>query len=102
MAMNNKLDSSTWRRMRKQVLTRDRHTCHYCGDTATEADHVIPRSKGGQDTFDNLVAACKKCNTSKGDKASPRFFERLPTPGPPPVALSPVKYYRIESKKAER
>lgn len=41
--------------------------CHYCGFVASEVDHVIPRSRGGSDTPENLVAACRECNAEKSD-----------------------------------
>ena len=55
---------------RRNVLERDRHTCQYCsyrGDDLT-LDHVIPRSRGGGDTWENLVAACVRCNVKKGNR----------------------------------
>ena len=57
-----------WKRIRLQVLRRDAYTCAYCGDVADQVDHVHPKSKGGEDTLDNLVAACKRCNYAKRDK----------------------------------
>lgn len=60
-----------YRRLRPLVLDRDGFTCRYCGGPATTVDHVIPRSKGGQNTLENLVAACKRCNLSKGDRQAP-------------------------------
>lgn len=54
---------------RREVLRRDNHTCQYCGSTKNlTIDHVIPRSKGGQHTWDNVVAACDRCNSLKGDR----------------------------------
>lgn len=56
-----------WRAVRSSVLERDRWTCRYCGaDNATQVDHVVPQSRGGPNTSDNLVAACRPCNASKG------------------------------------
>ena len=55
---------------RRNVLDRDRSTCQYCGykgDSLT-LDHVIPRSRGGKDSWNNLVAACVSCNINKGNK----------------------------------
>ncbi len=54
---------------RKNVLRRDRFRCQYCGsrDLLT-IDHVMPRSRGGRDTWDNLVAACTRCNNRKGNR----------------------------------
>lgn len=53
---------------RKAVFARDQGECQYCGDRAENLDHVIPRAKGGKHTWDNLVAACKRCNSRKADK----------------------------------
>jgi len=55
---------------RQNVLWRDQNRCQYCSKIfATEnltIDHVIPKSRGGNKTWKNLVAACKKCNQKKG------------------------------------
>ena len=52
---------------RFNVFLRDRFSCQYCGsDNDLTFDHVIPRSKGGQTTWDNVVAACSPCNLRKG------------------------------------
>lgn len=53
---------------REGVLRRDRHICVYCGGRADTIDHVLPRSRGGGDTWFNLVAACQPCNGLKGDR----------------------------------
>lgn len=54
---------------RSMIYKRDRNCCQYCGATSRlTIDHVLPRSKGGDDTWENLVVACSKCNTLKGDK----------------------------------
>ena len=54
---------------RKNILRRDRHHCQYCGsrDQLT-IDHIYPKSRGGQDTWENLVAACVPCNNRKGSR----------------------------------
>ncbi|MEM8638795.1 MAG: HNH endonuclease [Cyanobacteria bacterium P01_G01_bin.54] len=55
---------------RRNILERDNHTCQYCayrGDNLT-LDHVIPRSRGGGESWDNLVAACVRCNVRKGSR----------------------------------
>lgn len=59
-----------YRQHREYVLQRDGMACVYCGTTeaALQLDHVIPKSRGGSDDPSNLVAACKRCNTSKGAK----------------------------------
>ncbi len=53
---------------RRNILIRDRYTCQYCGsDKDLTVDHVIPKVKGGKDTWENMVCACKKCNNKKGN-----------------------------------
>lgn len=54
---------------RREVLRRDHHSCQYCGSNKRlTLDHVIPRSKGGKHTWDNVVTACETCNSRKGDR----------------------------------
>jgi len=54
---------------RREVFRRDNHTCQYCGNTKRlTLDHVIPRSKGGTHTWDNIVTACEPCNLAKSDR----------------------------------
>jgi 5-methylcytosine-specific restriction endonuclease McrA len=56
---------------RKNILLRDRNTCQYCGLLLASGDltldHVIPRSRGGSSTWENLVACCHPCNRRKGN-----------------------------------
>jgi len=63
-------DAHARRITRRAVFARDRWTCQYCGtvrNTLT-VDHVIPRSKGGPSSWDNIVASCAPCNRRKGDR----------------------------------
>ena len=53
---------------RRGVLRRDGHRCAYCGKNATTIDHVQPRSRGGRDSWENLVACCLRCNNKKSDR----------------------------------
>jgi 5-methylcytosine-specific restriction endonuclease McrA len=53
---------------RRAVFARDGHRCQYCGATAENIDHVVPRSRGGQHVWENVVAACRPCNTRKEDR----------------------------------
>lgn len=50
---------------RRAVFARDDWTCQYCGAAAENIDHVVPRSRGGSHTWDNVVAACRRCNSRK-------------------------------------
>ena len=54
---------------RRNVLRRDGHRCVYCGATERlTLDHVLPKSRGGPDAWENLVAACTPCNNRKGNR----------------------------------
>lgn len=53
---------------RRGVLRRDNNRCGYCGASANTIDHIQPRSRGGKDTWENLIACCLKCNNIKGDR----------------------------------
>lgn len=54
---------------RNLIYKRDGYTCAYCGAKENlTIDHILPSSRGGQDTWENLVTACGKCNTLKGNK----------------------------------
>ena len=50
------------------VFIRDRHRCAYCGKKATTIDHIVPRSRGGEWSWLNCIAACSKCNERKGNR----------------------------------
>ena len=65
---------------RRAVFTRDGQTCVYCGGSATSIDHVVPRSRGGTHTWDNVVAACRRCNHTKGDRFLAELGWKLPHP----------------------
>jgi len=60
---------------RRNVFIRDKWTCQYCGEHGIKLtiDHVHPKSKGGEHSWENVVAACKPCNDAKRDKL-PQVF----------------------------
>ncbi|MCB2222952.1 MAG: HNH endonuclease [Actinobacteria bacterium] len=66
---------------RRAVFARDESVCQYCGDRAENLDHVVPRSRGGTHTWENVVAACRSCNTRKGN--------RTPSEAGMPLARAP-------------
>ncbi|MBN2417488.1 HNH endonuclease [bacterium] len=71
---------------RKNILRRDRHTCQYCGrkHMTMTVDHVIPKKRGGRDTWENLVCACNECNARKGNRTPHEAdMELLSTPRKP-------------------
>ncbi|WP_411869310.1 HNH endonuclease [Vulcanococcus limneticus] len=55
---------------RRNVFHRDGHRCQYCGRSGEplSIDHVIPRSRGGQDVWENVTTACLRCNVHKGSR----------------------------------
>ena len=75
---------------RKNILMRDRYTCQYCQKTfsANELtlDHVMPRSRKGETTWENLVACCHRCNNRKGSRTPEEAGMRL-TRAPKPFSL---------------
>lgn len=67
-----KTPRSLVRLSRRNVMLRDEHRCQYCGKTPSvrdlNIDHVFPRSRGGPDSWENLVTACRSCNLHKGNR----------------------------------
>ena len=58
---------------RRAVFARDNWTCQYCGARSNlTVDHVVPRSKGGGSTWENIVASCAPCNRRKGNSLPPQ------------------------------
>jgi 5-methylcytosine-specific restriction endonuclease McrA len=53
---------------RRAVFARDDWTCQYCGGPAENVDHVVPKSRGGEHTWENVVAACRRCNSRKENR----------------------------------
>src|SRR6202453_2634280 len=76
---------------RKNILLRDRNSCQYCGVVLPAGeltlDHVIPRSRGGLSTWENLVACCHVCNRRKGNHLLGEINDIKLLPGPPPFPL---------------
>ena len=63
---------TTVRYSRRNILLRDDHTCQYCGKHVTGKDammdHVVPKSRGGKSTWNNVVTACHRCNNKKDNR----------------------------------
>ena len=76
---------------RKNILWRDENRCQYCAKVFPEVeltmDHILPRSRGGINSWKNLVTACKKCNQKKGAK-TPREANMYPIKEPKVPRLS--------------
>ena len=74
---------------RRAVFARDSYRCQYCGDRAECIDHVHPRSRGGEHTWENVVACCRACNVGKGDSllSQSRYRLRRTPYAPEPLAV---------------
>ena len=71
---------------RENVYRRDNFECVYCGDNNRKTltlDHVIPQSKGGKDSWDNLVTACRRCNGEKSNLTLEEYGKEIPQPRRP-------------------
>lgn len=55
---------------RSNIILRDNYQCQYCGKTGPPLtiDHMLPRSRGGEYSWENLITACPRCNARKGDR----------------------------------
>jgi 5-methylcytosine-specific restriction endonuclease McrA len=53
---------------RRAVFARDNWACQYCGAPAENLDHVVPKSRGGAHAWENVVAACRRCNSRKENR----------------------------------
>src|SRR5918992_4787462 len=83
---------------RKAVLARDSWTCQYCGMSkpGLTVDHVIPRSRGGESVWENIVASCAPCNRKKGNKL-PHEIRMHPRSSPRPPG--PTVFIRIAAPR---
>ena len=83
---------------RKAVLARDSWTCQYCGHQAhgLTVDHVMPRSRGGESVWENIVASCAPCNRKKGSR-TPHEARMHPSRKPKPPG--PTVFIRIASPR---
>ncbi len=83
---------------RRALFARDGWRCVYCGTTSGRLtlDHVIPRSRGGESSWENVVTSCAPCNLRKADRLPHEVQMELPTPPRPPAA---VLFIRLATPK---
>jgi 5-methylcytosine-specific restriction endonuclease McrA len=88
---------------RRGVLSRDHYTCQYCGATPSRknltVDHVIPRSRGGKTTWENVVTACDKCNGRKGNRTPTEAGLKLLTQPERPRYLAIASLSSVEARQ---
>ena len=83
---------------RKSVLARDDHTCQYCGARSNlTLDHIFPRHRGGETTWENLVCCCLRCNNKKGARTPQEAGMRLPQPPRKPHYIPYISFPRFIS-----
>lgn len=87
---------------RRNILHRDNHACQYCGRSRHEltVDHIVPRSRGGLDCWDNVVASCISCNVRKGDRTPHEAGMRLlshPRRPPPHLFFEASKHGHVDA-----
>ena len=86
---------------RENILHRDKYKCQYCGGEFTvkelTVDHINPRCLGGKNTWENLVACCKDCNTKKADKSLAQVGMRLIKKPIKPNWLNPITNARVKA-----
>jgi 5-methylcytosine-specific restriction endonuclease McrA len=83
---------------RKNLMHRDDYTCQYCGNkNHLTLDHVMPRSRGGKDDWDNVVTACVTCNVKKGSR-TPQEAEMPLKHGP----KRPFNFVKFELSKQQQ
>jgi 5-methylcytosine-specific restriction endonuclease McrA len=93
-------DSRQWRAKRIAILQRDGYTCGYCGQPADTVDHILPVKDHPDQAMsnDNLIAACKTCNSRKGSRSHASFLGgAFAPPVFPAVSLSEMSTFRPDS-----
>lgn len=76
---------------RRSVFGRDNGQCQYCGCSAENIDHVVPRSRGGRHIWTNVVACCRRCNTNKANLLLHETNLRLKSAPRPPAKLAWIR-----------
>ena len=87
---------------KRTVLARDQHRCQYCGVPARELtlDHILPKTLGGETVWTNVVAACRKCNGTKGGRTLRESGMLLLRPPREPRFLPYLRLVRSSYQKA--
>ena len=97
-----KVPKQTLRFNRRHVFARDENTCQYCGSDFSSIhlslDHIVPRSRGGQTNWENVVCCCLSCNTKKGNRTPKEANMRL-IRQPKKPRHSPILKMKLDNPK---
>jgi len=87
---------------KRNVFKRDHFTCQYCGENTKHLtiDHIIPKSRGGKTTWENVVVACQRCNLIKGDRALNETNLRLLKEPDRPTTYLAYRYFHTPPSSA--
>ncbi len=87
---------------RRNIYARDKNHCQYCGKSFSSSeltlDHVLPRSRGGKATWDNIVCACVKCNHRKAGR-TPKEARMKLVQAPKMPQKNPIIQHKLQSPK---
>jgi len=88
--------------VRYHVNERDNYKCHYCGNKGNTVDHVIPKSKGGEFTEENLVRCCGDCNLEKGSMSYEEYKEYILLPKCQRISKTKVELIKRKQEKSKK
>lgn len=77
-----------WRRLSRRVVEAAGYRCAYCTGPGSTGDHVVPHTRGGESRPENVVCACGRCNTSKGNRTLAEWVHSGLAPAPAAVLLA--------------
>ena len=84
---------------RRNILDRDNHTCQYCGEPGDTIDHIEPRSKGGVNSWTNLVCCCAPCNKKKANQTLEESGMELLHPPRRPSAIPWLRHQKVRTRE---
>ena len=97
-----RIPSASVKLNRRNLFARDQNRCQYCGkkfpSSELSLDHVIPRSQGGPNTWENIVCACVRCNVRKGGRTPEQAQMRLISPARKP-RRSPILTIKLSDSR---
>lgn len=92
--------SRAYKKQRLIVLARDGYTCYYCGYSGDDmtVDHIVSIKNGGDPiSLENMISACKTCNSRKGSRSQGLFLASVSTPPAFPILISPITTSTVPS-----